>query len=104
LRFQSTFCELFLIDFDGDGKSEILVTNPSQKFDRPFIFKAQPDASWAPVSQLSTELLKCPIYLEKLKTGEFSLETPSTKTLVIMGKKFTNVGGDIISNKIECEK
>jgi Domain of unknown function (DUF4153) len=104
LRFQSTFCELFLIDFDGDGKSEILVTNPSQKFDRPFIFKAQPDASWAPVSQLSTELLKCPIYLEKLKTGEFSLETPSTKTLVIMGKKFTNVGGDFISNKIECEK
>lgn len=104
LRFQSTFCELFLIDFDGDGKSEILVTNPSQKFDRPFIFKEQHDASWKPVAQLSTELLKCPIYLEKLKTGDYSLEQPSNKTLVIMEKKFTNIGGDIISRGSECEK
>ena len=90
LRYQSSFCELFLIDFDGDGKPEILVNNISQKHHSLLIFKEQQNSSWLPVSQLDRKLVNCPRFLDKLKTGDFSLEQPSNKSLIIDGRKFTH--------------
>ena len=90
LKYQSSFCELFLIDFDGDGKAEILVNNTTQKYESPIIFKEQQDLSWLPVSRLDHNLVGCPSSLDKLKTGDFKLELPSKKILVIEGKKFTH--------------
>lgn len=88
LTSESVFCELYLIDVDDDGKPEILVSTPSQKYEIQYIFKEQQDKSWQAISQIRGQFLECPIYLEKLKTGEFSLEQATHKKLVINGKKF----------------
>jgi Domain of unknown function (DUF4153) len=85
---ESVFCELFFIDVESDGKPEILVSTPSAKYATQYIFKEQKDSSWQPIFQLKGYLLDCPIHLEKLKSGEFSLEPASNKKLVINGKKF----------------
>lgn len=99
---QSSFCELFLIDIDGDGKSEILVSTPEKTYREQFIFKEQLDKSWQPVSQIHSKLVECPIYLEKLKMGDYKLKQSSNKALVIDGKEFNLNDPDYTSRVTHC--
>lgn len=106
LKNKDYFCELYLIDFDGDGKQEILVISLDQKYDPQILFRQQGDASWYPFSQFDSELARCQALLDHLKTGDFRLEIPDQKVLVIAGQKFRqrDVGDQFSVSRCESSK
>jgi len=84
LRHQDFACDAFLIDFDQDGRNEILVVSEGG---HGTVF-AQ-NKKWELVGRLPTAL--CPKDVEALKSGAFRLQAPIAKyrVLEIGGNSFT---------------
>ncbi|MCE3602299.1 DUF4153 domain-containing protein [Massilia sp. P8910] len=76
-------CDVFLIDFDADGKDEILMT-AIDAYSAPVVLTEAPSGKWT-LSARSYAMLRCPLFVEILKRGDYKLAAPRTRQIEIAG-------------------
>jgi hypothetical protein len=70
-----------LLDFDGDGKPEVLLFDAS--FALGYLYAEQPDGVWT--LQGSVNGMLCPALQDRLRAGEAKVVTPRWKALEVAG-------------------
>ncbi|WP_167086266.1 DUF4153 domain-containing protein [Massilia frigida] len=76
-------CDVFLIDFDADGKNEILMTAIGA-FSAPVVFSQAPEGKWTLSARLHG-MVQCPLFVDTLKRGDYKLVAPRTRQIEIAG-------------------
>lgn len=74
-------CTAMLMDFDGDGKPEVLLFDAN--FIGGYLYAEQPGGVWT--LQGSVGAIICPVLRERLQAGDFKLVTPRWKALEVAG-------------------
>lgn len=79
-------CDAHVLDFDGDGKLEVLLVSNGVADD--IVLLAQnSEGAWRVRGKLNATPLRCKGLLEKLKAGQFRLATPKLQDVEIDGQR-----------------
>ena len=81
-------CDAYLIDFNGDGKTEVLVI-ARQPADTSALLQETADGHWQELGQLLPAWLACPAFHQKLQAAEFSMLLPPISDLAIAGQRIS---------------
>jgi Domain of unknown function (DUF4153) len=80
-------CDVYSVDFDGDGKTELLLIDLlKQGYLRHVIFEEKPEGRWAILGTLPNASANCPGFAEKMRTGNYRLTSPRLKAIEIGGR------------------
>jgi hypothetical protein len=85
LTQSSQVCDAYLIDFDGDGKSEVLLVGETHPVNA--IMKEGEDGKWTIAGKLLGDLTGCAPLREKLQAGDMRTIAPRLKDLEIAGQR-----------------
>lgn len=77
-------CDAYLLDFDGDGKQEVLLISNDPRASSVLLAE-KADGSWYARGQIPPEALRCKPLRERLQAGNFQLLPPKTRELEIDG-------------------
>ncbi|MFZ4875174.1 DUF4153 domain-containing protein [Janthinobacterium sp. Mn2066] len=77
-------CDAYLLDFDGDGKQEVLLISNDPRASSVLLAE-KADGSWYARGQIPPEALRCKPLRERLQAGDFQLLPPKTRELEIDG-------------------
>ncbi|MDQ1920615.1 DUF4153 domain-containing protein [Massilia pseudoviolaceinigra] len=96
-------CDVFLIDFDADGKDEILMTAIGA-FSVPVVFSETPAGKWTLSARLHG-MAHCPLFVDILKRGDYKLVAPRTRQIEIAGVplRMELVGARALSSCVDLE-
>lgn len=76
-------CDAFVIDFDQDGKDELLLI-AGNRDDEPVVFSEDPRGTWT-VSARLPGMQGCTVLTDRLKRGDYTLAAPRTRQIVVAG-------------------
>ncbi|RSZ60263.1 DUF4153 domain-containing protein [Massilia atriviolacea] len=76
-------CDVFPIDFDDDGKDELLLM-ASNSYDEPVVFSEGARGRWTVSARLSG-MTSCAPFADLLKRGDYRLVAPRTRQIVVAG-------------------
>lgn len=79
-------CDAYLIDFNGDGKKEILLTGTEQHVGSAILMEDSA-GRWTSVADLRHGLAGCAAWRDQLRAGAFKLIPPRFKDLEIAGQR-----------------
>jgi Domain of unknown function (DUF4153) len=77
-------CDAYLLDFDGDGKQEVLLISNDPRASSVLLAE-KADGSWYARGQIPSEALRCKPLRERLQAGDFQLLPPKTRELEVDG-------------------
>ncbi|MDC8756154.1 DUF4153 domain-containing protein [Janthinobacterium fluminis] len=93
LKSKDTHCDAYVIDFDGDGKPEVLLMTQEHAWSPLMGENAQGD--WVTVGKLPFNSSKCASLRKKLSAGDFKLVARPIKDLQLDGVRMAiQPGGD----------
>lgn len=79
-------CDAYAMDFDGDGKQEVLLISNDPRASS--VLLAEKEAGgWYARGQIPTEVLRCRPLREKLQAGQFALVPPKVQELEVDGQR-----------------
>jgi hypothetical protein len=93
-------CDAYLIDFDGDGKPEVLLVG-TERYIGATVMKEAADGDWSAVANLANDLAGCEPLREKLRAGEFRTIAPRLSDLEIAGQR-VEIQNRGVSNTPTC--
>jgi hypothetical protein len=76
-------CDVFVIDFDDDGRNELLLMS-SNSFDAPVVFSESERGKWT-VSAMLPGMAGCKVFADLLKRGDYKLAAPRRRQIVVAG-------------------
>ncbi|NHZ63041.1 DUF4153 domain-containing protein [Massilia genomosp. 1] len=76
-------CDVFLIDFDADGKDELLFVGVGS-YTSPAVFAESAPGKWTVIARLHS-MARCPQFTERLKKGDYKLVAPRTRQIEMAG-------------------
>lgn len=79
-------CDAYLIDFNADGKTEILMRNVNN-YDQGVIFGLAADGAWRPQGKVDGMHPNCKEMSEALSNGNYQLVAPPFKDMQIAGQR-----------------
>ena len=77
-------CDAYLIDFTGDGKSEILLIEIKGRVGSAILAENE-SGHWSRIGALPYGLANCARLREKLRSGEFKVIEPNIRDLEVGG-------------------
>ncbi|NHZ91526.1 DUF4153 domain-containing protein [Massilia sp. CCM 8733] len=83
LTHAKALCDVFVIDFDADGKDELLFIGV-QSYTSPAVFAESAAGKWTVIARMHT-MTRCPQFAERLKKGDYKLVVPRTRQIEIAG-------------------
>lgn len=86
LNLEEGKCDAYLLDMDGDGKTEILIGD-TRNYGRAVLFSQQTDGSWKPAGTM-TGGFKCKGVAEELRAGRIHSLPPPFPDFEIAGERF----------------
>ena len=87
LRFKDRKCDAYLIDFTGDGKTEVLLID-QRDYPRPVLMMQSVGGLWDIAGQLNGSFVKCSEQIQKsLAAGAYQLVTPLVQDLEVAGRR-----------------
>jgi hypothetical protein len=72
---QKEACDAYQIDFNGDGKPEVLLIGTA-RFIGAAVMTQGEDGHWTKLGSLPNDLAGCASLRQKLQTGDFKLAAP----------------------------
>src|SRR5690606_39276184 len=75
---QDAKCDAYLVDFNADGKTEILLKN-AKNYDQGLVFGLGADGKWSPQGKVSGLDSKCEEWSQALSSGNYRLVDPRFK-------------------------
>lgn len=100
---QDAKCDAYLIDFNADGKTEILMKN-TKNYDQSVVLGLAADGRWRPQGTVSDIDPRCKELLEALRGGNYQWVDPLFKDMQIAGKRLYVEPWDDEKNKCEDVK
>ncbi len=85
LKLQDSKCNAYVLDLNGDGKTEILLKNV-QDYGQLVVFALQTDSSWKPAGTM-TGSAGCKEVTEALAAGRFRRTPPMFEDLEVAGQR-----------------
>lgn len=79
-------CDAYLLDFDGDGKEDVLLISNDPRASSVLLAEKE-DGSWTARGQIPVDALRCKPLREKLQAGEFQLVPPKVRELEVDGQR-----------------
>ncbi len=76
-------CDVFAIDFDADGKNELLFIG-DKSYTSPTVFTESAPGKWTIMGRLQG-MGRCSQFVERLKKGDYKLVAPRTRQIEIAG-------------------
>ncbi len=98
-------CDAFLIDFNGEGKNQVLVIESAASSgyrSRAIVFEQAADTKWEPTARFPDLIGKCPNFIDELKAGNYSLEPSKKKDLKVSGVTFA--ADSVTDRQIDCSQ
>ncbi|OBV40770.1 DUF4153 domain-containing protein [Janthinobacterium psychrotolerans] len=79
-------CDAYLMDFDGDGRQEVLLISNDPRASSVLLAEKE-GGGWYARGQIPTETLRCQPLREKLQAGQFALVPPKVRELEVDGQR-----------------
>lgn len=79
-------CDAYAMDFDGDGKQEVLLISNDPRASSVLLAEKE-EGGWYARGQIPTGILRCRPLREKLQAGQFALVPPKVQELEIDGQR-----------------
>lgn len=76
-------CDVFLIDFDADGKNELLFTG-GLSYTLPTVFTESAPGTWTIMGRLQG-MARCAQFADRLKKGDYKLVAPRARQIDVAG-------------------
>lgn len=88
LLFQDKKCDVYLMDLNGDNKTEILIKN-AENFRQAVVFSLQTDGKWQPTGLINGMSLDCKDVSQALAEGRYQLLPTPFKDVQIAGQRLS---------------
>lgn len=88
LLFQDKKCDVYLMDLNGDNKTEILIKN-AENFRQAVVFSLQTDGKWQPSGLINGMSLDCKDVSQALAEGRYQLLPTPFKDVQIAGQRLS---------------
>ena len=79
-------CDAYAMDFDGDGKQEVLLISNDPRASSVLLAEKE-EGGWYARGQIPTEILRCRPLRDKLQAGQFALVPPKVQELEVDGQR-----------------
>ncbi|MGK5023835.1 DUF4153 domain-containing protein [Janthinobacterium sp. RB2R34] len=79
-------CDAYLLDFDGDGRQEVLLISNDPRATSVLLAEKE-EGGWYARGQIPGNILRCKRLREKLQAGEFALVPPTVRELEVDGQR-----------------
>ena len=79
-------CDAYLLDFDGDGRQEVLLISSDPRASSVLLAEKE-DGGWYARGQVPSEILRCRPLRDKLQAGQFALVPPKMQELEVDGQR-----------------
>ncbi|WP_317205216.1 DUF4153 domain-containing protein [Janthinobacterium sp.] len=86
LRKRGDSCDGYLIDFDGDGKPEVLLVGHDGS-STSILLGEDGQGQWVSLGQLQGEAARCDTMWQQLAAGNFKLVAPRVRDLEVAGQR-----------------
>jgi hypothetical protein len=86
LKLKDRKCNAYLIDLDGDGKTEILLKDING-YASPVIFGRDADGTWKARGTIASSFTKCEEVWQALAEDRYQFVTPEFKDLEVAGRR-----------------
>ncbi len=88
LLFQDQKCNVYLMDLNGDNKTEILIKN-AENYRQAVVFSLQTDGKWQPTGLMNGMNLDCKDVSQGLAEGQYKLVPAPFKDVQIAGQRLS---------------